>query len=297
MAGKFVIKKGSTGKFRFSLVSSNGQIVATSEAYNSKASAMTGIRAVKSLAAGAVVDDQTRPAAATAATGRAESSSKLGPKPKRAGGACGYYSDVSLFGGPAERRGCGQTIPPGSAKSASPSVELPAEGSSVAVTASDSDGAVAQYGPAVLICGPSPAGSMATPPTGAIAVSTKGTTTVASRASVKNVAAGSFTAASVSSTATASKSGVKGATSISKGVVVTTIGANGEAAKSVKIPAKPPVNHTVKGKVGTGDKFKVVFNEQKKARDGTLTVIAVHMYLLGPTAKGDLVLAESHCRV
>ena len=37
MAGRFVIKRGSTGKFRFSLVSTNGQIVATSEAYNSKA--------------------------------------------------------------------------------------------------------------------------------------------------------------------------------------------------------------------------------------------------------------------
>ena len=37
MAGKFVVKRGPTGKFRFSLVSTNGQVVATSEAYNSKA--------------------------------------------------------------------------------------------------------------------------------------------------------------------------------------------------------------------------------------------------------------------
>ena len=59
MPGKFVIKKGSTGKFRFSLVSTNGQIVATSEAYNSKASAMNGIRSVQKLAADAVVEDQT----------------------------------------------------------------------------------------------------------------------------------------------------------------------------------------------------------------------------------------------
>ncbi|MFN2503353.1 MAG: YegP family protein [Acidimicrobiales bacterium] len=59
MPGKFVIKKGSTGKFRFSLVSTNGQIVATSEAYNSKASAMTGIRSVQKLAADAAVEDQT----------------------------------------------------------------------------------------------------------------------------------------------------------------------------------------------------------------------------------------------
>lgn len=59
MPGKFVVKKGSTGKFRFNLVSTNGQIVATSEAYNSKASCMNGVRAVRSLAADAEVEDQT----------------------------------------------------------------------------------------------------------------------------------------------------------------------------------------------------------------------------------------------
>ncbi len=59
MPGKFVVKKGSTGKFRFNLLSTNGQIVATSEAYNSKASAMGGIRSVKSLAADAAIEDQT----------------------------------------------------------------------------------------------------------------------------------------------------------------------------------------------------------------------------------------------
>ena len=59
MPGKFVVKKGSTGKFRFSLLSTNGQIVATSEAYNSKASALGGIRSVKKLAAEAEIEDQT----------------------------------------------------------------------------------------------------------------------------------------------------------------------------------------------------------------------------------------------
>ena len=59
MPGKFVVKKGTTGKFRFSLLSTNGQIVATSEAYNSKASAMGGIRSVKNLAADADIEDQT----------------------------------------------------------------------------------------------------------------------------------------------------------------------------------------------------------------------------------------------
>ena len=59
MPGKFVVKKGSTGKFRFSLLSTNGQVVATSEAYNSKASAMGGIRSVKNLVGTAEIEDQT----------------------------------------------------------------------------------------------------------------------------------------------------------------------------------------------------------------------------------------------
>ncbi len=59
MPGKFVVKKGTTGKFRFNLLSTNGQVVVSSEAYNSKASAMGGIRAVKSLAGDAAAEDQT----------------------------------------------------------------------------------------------------------------------------------------------------------------------------------------------------------------------------------------------
>ncbi|TMK50601.1 MAG: DUF1508 domain-containing protein [Actinobacteria bacterium] len=39
MPGRFVIKKGTTGKFRFVLLSPRGQVIATSEAYDAKASA------------------------------------------------------------------------------------------------------------------------------------------------------------------------------------------------------------------------------------------------------------------
>jgi uncharacterized protein YegP (UPF0339 family) len=59
MAAKFVLKKGSTGKYRFNLVATNGQIIATSEAYESKASALKGIDSVKRNAPNAEVDDQT----------------------------------------------------------------------------------------------------------------------------------------------------------------------------------------------------------------------------------------------
>jgi uncharacterized protein YegP (UPF0339 family) len=59
MAAKFVLKKGSTGKFSFTLVATNGQVIATSEAYESKASAINGIDSVKRNAPNAEVDDQT----------------------------------------------------------------------------------------------------------------------------------------------------------------------------------------------------------------------------------------------
>ena len=59
MAAKFVLTKGSTGKFRFNLVATNGQVIATSEAYESKASAIKGIESVKRNAPDAAIDDQT----------------------------------------------------------------------------------------------------------------------------------------------------------------------------------------------------------------------------------------------
>jgi uncharacterized protein YegP (UPF0339 family) len=59
MAAKFVLTKGSTGKFRFNLVAANGQVIATSESYESKDSAINGIESVKRNASTAEVDDQT----------------------------------------------------------------------------------------------------------------------------------------------------------------------------------------------------------------------------------------------
>jgi uncharacterized protein YegP (UPF0339 family) len=59
VATKFVLKKGSTGKFHFNLVATNGQVIATSESYESKAAALNGIESVKKNAPVAQVDDQT----------------------------------------------------------------------------------------------------------------------------------------------------------------------------------------------------------------------------------------------
>ena len=66
MPGKFVVKKGPTGKFRFSLLSTNGQVVASSEAYETKRAAMSGVASVQKLAAGAKIVDTTVAAVAAA---------------------------------------------------------------------------------------------------------------------------------------------------------------------------------------------------------------------------------------
>jgi hypothetical protein len=198
------------------------------------------------------------------------------------------------LGGAPERRGCGQTVPPAPPRSASPQVELPAGGSTIAVTAVDEDGVIAQYGPAIILGGRFPGTD--TGPTGPVVVSTKGKTSITSSASVKNIDAGVFTAGSVRSTCTASKSGVKGSSTITKGVVITSAHADGTPKTTKPVPSKPPANHKMSGTNSIGDKFRIVFNEQKKGRDGTITVIAVHVYLLGPNAIGEVVLAESHAK-
>jgi uncharacterized protein YegP (UPF0339 family) len=59
MAARFVVKKGSSGKFHFNLIATNGQVIATSEAYESKRAALNGIESVKKNAPQAPVDDQT----------------------------------------------------------------------------------------------------------------------------------------------------------------------------------------------------------------------------------------------
>jgi uncharacterized protein YegP (UPF0339 family) len=59
VAAKFVLKKGSTGKFHFNLIATNGQVIATSETYESKAAALNGIESVKKNAPVAEVEDQT----------------------------------------------------------------------------------------------------------------------------------------------------------------------------------------------------------------------------------------------
>lgn len=55
---KFELYKDAGNKFRFRLKAGNGEIVATGEAYESKANLLKGVDAVKRAAADATIDDQ-----------------------------------------------------------------------------------------------------------------------------------------------------------------------------------------------------------------------------------------------
>jgi uncharacterized protein YegP (UPF0339 family) len=59
MAGKFELYKDAAGKYRFRLKASNGQVIATGEAYESKASALKGVESVRLNAGDAPVEDET----------------------------------------------------------------------------------------------------------------------------------------------------------------------------------------------------------------------------------------------
>ncbi|MFN8168564.1 MAG: DUF1508 domain-containing protein [Candidatus Nanopelagicales bacterium] len=58
MAGKFVLKKDAQDKYRFNLVAGNGEIIAQSQAYKSKDSALAGIESVRKNAADAEVVEE-----------------------------------------------------------------------------------------------------------------------------------------------------------------------------------------------------------------------------------------------
>lgn len=59
MAAKFELKQAKSGQYHFNLKAGNGQIIATSEMYESKASALNGIESVRTNAKDAELDDQS----------------------------------------------------------------------------------------------------------------------------------------------------------------------------------------------------------------------------------------------
>ena len=57
LAGKFFNTKDKRGGFRFNLVASNGEVIATSEGYKAKAGAMNGIESKKNAPVARIVDE------------------------------------------------------------------------------------------------------------------------------------------------------------------------------------------------------------------------------------------------
>jgi hypothetical protein len=59
VVGKFELYQDGRGEYRFRLKAGNGEIIAVSEGYKSKAGALNGIESVRSNAPDATLDDQT----------------------------------------------------------------------------------------------------------------------------------------------------------------------------------------------------------------------------------------------
>lgn len=55
----FEKKTTSSGKFRFNLKSTNGQVIGTSQSYSSESGCSNGMKSVANSAPGAAIDDQT----------------------------------------------------------------------------------------------------------------------------------------------------------------------------------------------------------------------------------------------
>ena len=68
MPGKFVLESSPGGTYHFNLLAGNGEVIATSETYQSKDAAQNGIAAVRETAPTAELDDRTASAETASAS-------------------------------------------------------------------------------------------------------------------------------------------------------------------------------------------------------------------------------------
>ena len=120
-----------------------------------------------------------------------------------------------------------------------------------------------------------------------------------------------FTASRWQSLCRAGESGTSGSTTITNGTLRIDSGLAmnddddwtdpGEHAPvEVAVPSSPGPNTVLTGHIHIGDvvdNFRYVFNEQTVHADGSRTVNAGHLYMLGPAATGDLIIGQSVCGV
>lgn len=201
------------------------------------------------------------------------------------GSAFGYQAgNVTLFGG--AQNPVGPT----------PAVSLAADASNSPQTGSATTGII-QYGPATLFT------------SDAITVKTSGSSTsVQSTSTVNDInkattqsSTGSeeLTANALASTCSSSGTGNTGSTTATSATVATLSGAADPNPPTVtNVPANPAPNTAITGQIEISstdtESFKFVFNEQTTS-NGVLTVNAVDEYLLGPTAKGNVILGQVQC--
>ncbi|MCA1692741.1 MAG: hypothetical protein LC733_11290 [Actinobacteria bacterium] len=236
------------------------------------------------------------------------------------GYACGFITNVGLFGGPQSRMGCNPQISrhgsaPVGPTTLSPSVALPSTGSPE-ISAHDADGIRHVFGPATITGGRWTADLGTAPPSGPITVRTAGTigaggTVTASTdvtldagvpgSETPNDGPGGFGPFPVEGDSLhvecrATETSLTGSTTFVNATVATSTDAQGEPVTFEAIPNNPPVNYTRHGVItNVGDVFAVVYNEHIINPDGSLTVNAAHMYLFGPTAVGEVIKGQVTC--
>ncbi|HWB72439.1 MAG TPA: hypothetical protein VG452_09470 [Egibacteraceae bacterium] len=174
---------------------------------------------------------------------------------------------------------------------------LPPQGGGL--TASEPEGATAQYGPAVVFqSGPMHVSAQGTTgPTGSVTSSAR-VVGYQDDTDPDGDGPGPFLYQDVRSSCAAA-TGVTATATIASGIVETKYDPNTqEPIESQEVPEHPPPGYTVEGTLDhVGDSFRIVFNEQVTNPDGSLTVNAAHLYLLGPIAIGDVIIGQSICGV
>lgn len=239
-------------------------------------------------------------------------SSQASALPAVSGEAYGHYTKVGLFGGPPAQVG------------PQPRVVLPPGGVDTPLTETDADGGAAVFGPAHIFSGKSPVELGTAPPSGPITVSTSGSPggSVTSSVSIglhpkpvpatcdgqpsgtKNCSSpGGFGPVvpnegdELHATCTADDKGVSGSTRFVNAILSRSTDEGGEPKDREPIPDSPPPNYTREGVItNVGDRFRVVYNEQIiDPVDGSITVNAIHMFLLGDIAVGEQILGHVRC--
>jgi hypothetical protein len=235
--------------------------------------------------------------------------------------ACAYWVNINIFGGGYKSQGCApQTDPGATANSLAPSVTLPAAGGYL--SAPDADGAKGIFhGVAVLFSSPYDPNDNLTN-SGRLDATVAGNSSgVQAIARAETVGPSPFWTRSPSSAAPwaePAKSGSSydgstgfveakcqgsgstevGTVTIKNGFVDTITGTNGYPTQTVAVPNPTPVNYRVDYRMdNVGDSGYIIFNEQIPNADGTRTVNAVHMYMLGTSAYGDLIIGKTVCGI